>query len=737
MAPRVGEIKLQLSEEEEARLKECAVEPIHIPGSIQPHGALISIKADTFEILQVSVNSKQIFGIDPSELLGRSISLLFGEEWLKSSFLTEGERLANPYLAEIGGNSFDLIIHRSGELIILEFEQVSSWDTRLIPELNAAIRRISQTRDLETLRNCVVHEIRELLGFDRVVLYYFYPDGHGEVVAEDRALELEPYLHQHFPASDIPVQARNLYLKKASQQIVTSSYTPVPLIPALDPTTDEPLDLTLAELRSVSPHHLKYMQNMGTAATVSLPLVHEGALIGMITASSRKSRMVSYVRRRVCEILAQQVTLQLGALSQSELLERQLKYQLVRSELLRQIADTGDIASGLCSGELTLLDLIEADGATARIGGVSTSIGTTPSEEQKLELRRLISEAEEPMQISSNSLALEYPELAKLISPFAGIQLWPCGPRGDYLIWYRREVLQTVDWLGDQTPQNRDSPLSPRNSFSVWRQSVEGQSLPWLTEDTIQISELIRDLSGVRAQQAAAADLERAGEVQRALQPKDSAPALGFDVAGACLPTSTVGGDFYDWYSIEDGLAITLGDVMGKGVGAGMIAAAVRTSLRADRSNPSCSVAVNNASSMINADLADISSFATLFHARLNSDSGKFTFSDAGHGLSIIVRKEGGSVLLESENLPIGLALGDTISERSDELRPGDTLISFSDGVLDMYNGGLDAVEFVTELARRSATPQRLVDAIVSEAIKLTMPDDITILAVKRKDDRP
>ena len=133
---------------------------------------------------------------------------------------------------------------------------------------------------------------------------------------------------------------------------------------------------------------------------------------------------------------------------------------------------------------------------------------------------------------------------------------------------------------------------------------MTGTSFPWLPEETTQIGELIRDLNGVRAQKAAASDLSRAGEVQRALQPKDSEPAPGFEVAGACIPSSTVGGDFYDWYSIEGGLAFTLGGVMGKGVGAGMIAAAVRTSLRTDRDNPDSNVAVAHASSILTADLA-------------------------------------------------------------------------------------------------------------------------------------
>lgn len=727
----------QFAVHEELRQAECANEPILIPGAIQPHGALVTVEPASLEILQVSANSKQMLGVDPMDLVGQSVSVILKGDWLTSTLVKEGDRLANPYFIEVNGINFDLIIHRTSELIILEFEPSSPRDMRLFPDLSAAIRRISTVRETQDLRNCVARELREWIGFDRVVVYKFHPDGHGEVVAEDRLRELEPYLHQHFPASDIPAQARALYLKKASQLIVTSTYTPVPLIPLLNPATGKPLDLSQAELRSVSPHHLQYMRNMGNAASISLPLVREGQLIGMVTATAREPRMVSYLVRRACEIIADHLTLQIGALNQIHVLKRELDYQLIRSDLVRQIGDANDISSGLCSGDITLLNLVNCDGAIVRIGGKITSIGIVPSDHEKFELFKWIANIQEPMEISSDALGSEYPTLAELVPSFAGIQLWQCGPRGDFLAFFRVEVLETIDWIGDPRSINRDTPLSPRNSFSIWRESVTGKSLPWLAEETHQIRELLRDLEGVRAHQAAAADLSRAGEVQRALNPKDSVLSLGFDVAGACIPTSTVGGDFFDWYPIEGGIAFTLGDVMGKGVGAGMIAAAVRTSLRAERSNPDSSVAVAKTSSMLGADLAEFSSFATLFHAHLNTYSEKISFTDAGHGLSLIVRKDGTSVHLKSGNFPIGLALIENFSEQFEELRVGDTLISFSDGVLDMYDTPLEAMEFVTELARRSPTPQSLVDAMMDEAANLSMPDDITIIAVKRNNDRP
>ncbi|TPG32543.1 SpoIIE family protein phosphatase [Mycolicibacterium hodleri] len=726
------ESTVQISTDEQARLDECAIEQIHLPGSIQPHGALIAVDASSFEIRQVSANSAAMLGVEPSELLGRSVQLLLGEQWLRNVLGREDDRLANPHLAEVGGNLFDVIVHRSASMIIVEFEAVSTTDAHLLPALNAALRRVSAMRTMETLRECAAREIRALVRFDRVVVYHFYPDGHGEVVAEDRVPELEPYLHQHFPASDIPVQARSLYLKKASQLIASSDYEPVPLIPAHNPATGEPLDLSRAELRSVSPHHLRYMRNMGTAATISLSLLQEGELIGMITCSAQEPRVVSYVHRQACEILAQQMTLQLGALAQRQHHERQIEYQLVRSELVQQMLGNGDIPSGLCSGNVTLVDLVQADGAIARIGGRMMSVGVTLSAAQALELARWVVNADEPVHICSDALGSERADLAELVPSAAGMVLWQCGPRGDFLAWFRGEVLQTIDWIGDQTLQNRDDPFSPRNSFAMWRQSVTGRSTPWLPDDIAQIGELIRDIDGVRAQQAATSDLNRGREVQRALHPKETAPSVGYDVAGACMPARTVGGDFYDWYSTEDGLAITLGDVMGKGVGAAMIAAAVRTLMRVDRNNRDPSIAVAHASSMLNADLAEVSSFATLFHALLTSATGEVSYIDAGHGLTIILRRDGSSVRLSGGDYPIGLALGGGFSRQFEVLDPGDMLVSFSDGVLDLYDDSLDAIEAIVALARQAPSPQSLVESVMNLAGALTMPDDVTVVAVRR-----
>lgn len=244
-----------------------------------------------------------------------------------------------------------------------------------------------------------------------------------------------------------------------------------------------------------------------------------------------------------------------------------------------------------------------------------------------------------------------------------------------------------------------------------------------------------RRLHTARKQAAAAtAELSRAAQIQRFLLPKDSASLPGYQTSGACIPSAAVGGDFFDWYLIEDGLGFTLADVMGKGAGAGMIAATTRAVIRSARNSPSPVTALNLTQDCLATDLSQAGSFATLFHARLRASDGRILFSDAGHGLTIVVRTDGSWERLASENMPVGLLPGTHWESMETRLHPGDMIVSFSDGVLDLYDGTLAAVDEVAKLAVRAGSAQDLVDSVRRLALGTANPDDVTILAVRRED---
>jgi hypothetical protein len=243
-----------------------------------------------------------------------------------------------------------------------------------------------------------------------------------------------------------------------------------------------------------------------------------------------------------------------------------------------------------------------------------------------------------------------------------------------------------------------------------------------------------RHLEVVRAREQATADeLDYASEVQRALLPKSDSSLQGYQIAGACLPTKSVGGDFFDWYPVSGGLGFTLGDVMGKGVGAGIIAATARAVVRSSKNKDDPGLALARTADCFSTELGDAASFATMFHARLRANDGRVLYADAGHGLTLIVRADASWARLHSDDVPLGLAMQDEWSSHELFMGPGDMIVSFSDGVLDLFDGTLAAVDEVARLAVQANSAAEMVQALTALAALDSNPDDVTVLAVRRE----
>ena len=250
-----------------------------------------------------------------------------------------------------------------------------------------------------------------------------------------------------------------------------------------------------------------------------------------------------------------------------------------------------------------------------------------------------------------------------------------------------------------------------------------------------QLSEQAQQqLDAVEARETAIGqELDRGAEVQQALLPKGASPVAGYEVAGRCIPAKVVGGDFYDWYPIPDGLGFTLGDVMGKGVGAGMIAATAHAVVRSARFDADPVSALLRADAVLSTELIDVGSFTTMFHARLHAEDGLVQYADAGHGLTLLVRADGTWRRLSATDLPLGLDVNARWETRELTLDPGDMLVSFSDGVLELYDGTLAATDQVGALAASCTTAAQLVEAVAGMAVQTANPDDVTVLVVRRE----
>ncbi len=498
-----------LPAEERLRAEQCAQEPIHRPGAIQPHGALLVVHPGNLEIVQASANTAQILGVAAQDLLGTSLGVLVGDESgarLRSA-LGDGDAAINPATVTVGGGRFDVVVHRVDADGVVEFEpsDPGAEEREYVPAVHAAISRMSRAADIADLRHLAARWMRQLVGFDQVMVYHFHPDGHGEVVADDHAPGMTSYLGLHFPATDIPAQARRLYLLKGSGLTADTEYEPAALVPVENPRTGAAMDLSRAELRSVSPVHLQFMRNMGQRASLTLPLVLDGQLLGMITCAHRGPRRIPFRLRRAAEILAQQVTVKLDAMTRTEQFTRQLQARTVRTALAEQMTPDLDVSAGLISGDVAMLDLVSADSASVWVHQHLHSTGRTPTYSQTTALLAALTAAGGGVSpLISEALALDRPDLAALVPSVAGVLVLPFGGSGDCLVWFRQEVAQSVDWLGDQSPDNRRTPLSPRTSFDLWRQTVSGCSLAWDDAEIVEAAELGRDIEQVLLRRAEA-----------------------------------------------------------------------------------------------------------------------------------------------------------------------------------------------------------------------------------------
>lgn len=483
------------TEHELARLDACAREPIRTPGTIQPHGALLGLDPTTLAILAASENAAEWLEAG-GPVLGQPLTAVT-DETFESDLreLLDDPRGANPLTYVLSSGACDVIVHRTPSLILLEFEErVGRPLLQSTSALYAISHRLSDISDIDTLRRETVRELRTLIGFDRVMMYAFHADGHGEIVAEDRADDMEAFEGLHFPASDIPPQARQLYITKLSRAIVGTSGAASAIVTVGGELEPDRIDLSDAELRSVSPHHLQFMRNMGQEATVSFSMVTNGELTGMITCAHRSARQLPFIKRRGLEVLANQVALQINALEQVERLSRQVALRRTRAELVAQITGADDVAGSLVRGRVSVRDLIPCDGVAVRVSGRTRVAGDTPP---TAELEALIAEVEAEGitgAFATDALTVDHPHLAERVASVTGALVVPVGGSGDYLAFFRNEVIQSVNWLGDQTSSNRATPLSPRESFSAWSASVYGTAPAW-GEFESEAVDLARDVS--------------------------------------------------------------------------------------------------------------------------------------------------------------------------------------------------------------------------------------------------
>jgi light-regulated signal transduction histidine kinase (bacteriophytochrome) len=476
-------------------LDACAQEPIRIPGAIQPHGALLVVDPRSLERRHASANLRAVVGFDlPPGASLRDLpaaASLVGElgRW------SAGEDSAFLRTVALGDRVRQVFGHLTSQGLILEFEEPPRSEAEtmegLYPRLRGFLGAIGAARDVPAIAEAAVREVRALTGFNRVLLYQFDEAGDGTVLAEDGDGVLPSYRGLRFPASDIPPQARELYRLNRIRLIVSADYAPSPVEPAVSPVDGQPLDLSMAALRSVSPVHLEYMRNMGTGSSMSVSILVEGRLWGLISGHSAAARHVNAQVRTACEILGQVLSLQIEAREQADRTAERLALKQVETELLARLATAPDFQRGLIDNGALWTGLAHAGGAAVCTQDGVLAVGETPPAEVIFEIARRLGGEEVA---ALDSLAERWPAAeayAGVASGVLAISISQIHP--DYILWFRPEVVRTIDWGGD--PKKPMEPaadrLHPRKSFEAWREQVRLRSLPW-TAAEIEVARSFR-----------------------------------------------------------------------------------------------------------------------------------------------------------------------------------------------------------------------------------------------------
>ncbi|RVT50777.1 GAF domain-containing protein [Rubrivivax albus] len=483
----------------QADLTNCEQELIHLAGSVQPHGLLLVLSPDDLRVTAASDNAAALLGLHPEHLFGRALPT-WAPQLAEAVVQARADLEAGEPVPLQGAT--DARQHWEGALhavddgrLVLELEPVPARGAltvehdrdALMQMVGGAVERLGQAASLGVLADATVRAVRDLIGHDRVMVYKFDADGHGEIIAEARDPRLESLLGHHYPASDIPQRARALYMRNRVRVLVDVHYTPSLLRDAAGRLVGDALDLSMSYLRSMSPLHLQYLQNMGVTATLVVSLVRDGQLWGLIAAHHYAPRNVRHALRAACDLIGEVVSTRIAAIenyahAQVAVLVRRLEQRLVEAT-----STEGDWRLALFRHPRHLLQPLEATGGALFAEGEVLTAGEVPSTPELRALQAWVDTQAQDRVFAHAAVGKANPALASLTPMASGVlAVRLSATASEWLMWFRKEQLHTVTWAGDPNkPMVGDDPmhLSPRRSFAAWSELVRGTAVPWTPAD--------------------------------------------------------------------------------------------------------------------------------------------------------------------------------------------------------------------------------------------------------------
>ena len=483
-------------------LTTCDLEPIHIIGRIQSFGWLISFANDRI-VNHVSENCSDLFGRSTSELVGTPITSFLSSgviHDLRSRMQMLGtfdsvERIFGMDLLG-DGRDFDVALHVSGKSYVLETEPAEQGKRRdYAAYVRPMMDRMRKSRSIEAMCQAAARNLRGLTGFDRVMVYRFGPDGAGEVIAESLNGAVDSYEGLHFPASDIPSQARRLYSRNLLRIISDVNDPTVPVVPASGPDGTV-LDMSMSTLRAVSPIHIEYLRNMGVQASMSVSIMRRGQLWGLMACHHYSPLYLNYSIRTAAELFGEFFSYLLEQKHNDHAVERRTEAAQLHDRIMARMAGGESLLDAFDDFSQAIREVIPFDGIAGWVEGTYIAEGSTPEKEQFEELARFLNTAGASSVWSTDNIASLFKPAEDYRDKVAGLLALPVSrsPR-DYIVLFRKEHVHEVSWAGNPHKPvevgELGARISPRKSFDLWKEERRGYSRPW-HEDEIAIAESLR-----------------------------------------------------------------------------------------------------------------------------------------------------------------------------------------------------------------------------------------------------
>lgn len=467
-------------------LNACDREPIHVPGSIQPYGVMLVADQAGLVILHVAGDIELHLGLRNWQ--GLTVAAALGSDLGgKVAALVRQPMASSGFMGKLVNHadiSLDVSAHLSGSDVIIELEPAAIGElpaSVVLDRLSGAAANFERTASVAALCDRAAIEFRNLTGYDRVMVYRFLDDDFGRVVAEDRRQGMHAFLHHHFPAGDIPRQARALYLRNLVRVIPDIAYQPAQLQPGW--TGTQPLDMSDSSLRSVSPVHLQYLRNMGIRASASVSIVKDGTLWGLIACHHEAPRSIAYDVRAACRSLAGSMAREIKAKEEAEGYRQRIRLRSFEDDMVALLSRDGSLDDALSNHLDEMRRMMGGEGVAVMRGHEIITQGVCPGESEIRALAAWLVTRSTQTIFSTANLSAPYPPAVQFQATGSGVLAVTLSAEEPWLLlWFRVEQVEIVNWAGNPhkaAGPDAHGPLTPRASFDAWQETVSGHARDW------------------------------------------------------------------------------------------------------------------------------------------------------------------------------------------------------------------------------------------------------------------